>query len=464
MSIREKVFVAECPDYDVARIRSVIERGMRELGFAPKGKVFVKPNVVFAVSPERYGPHAYTAPAFVEAALSVLSNDPNVTRVTLGEKSAVGLPTRLSFKESGYFDLTRRVAASSKVPVKAVCIEEERRAMMFVGGAVHDRVRINRQMAEANTRVYLPKLKCHCVSKMTGAVKLNIGILCDDERSIRHDFLLNQKIVDLLVPGMPHLVVTDAITVGVGNEAIPIPRHLGLIIMALSPLSADIVGARLLGLRPDEVPYLAEAFSRGYRPNVLEDIELVGDLTSAQALDEAANRVKPYDDDFYRWQDVSKELKRMNSPLKFYHGPHSASSDAKCETGCVMGVKMFLAFIEKFAGAEAFAKAKPQSIIIGRIDRPIDCRGEIAWLFGSCAKAELLNAKKAVHIDKCFTTASDMFLFTRNNMGIPSPFFDASFMRSYIPTLLAAMGSKLVRGRYFQDIGHFITQRLTHRL
>jgi Domain of unknown function (DUF362) len=36
--------------------------------------------------------------------------------------------------------------------------------------------------------VYLPKLKCHCVSTMTGAVKLNIGICSDDERAIRYDF------------------------------------------------------------------------------------------------------------------------------------------------------------------------------------------------------------------------------------------------------------------------------------
>lgn len=464
MSGRQKVFIAECPDYDAVKIRDIVERGMRELDFAPKGKVFVKPNVVFAYNPQHYGPHAYTAPRFVEGALNAISNSRGVDRVDIGEKSAIGMPTRLAFRQAGYFDVVNRVDMNSAAPVRAVCMDEERRKTIFVGGAVHDKVRINKQMAEADALIYLPKLKCHCVSKMTGAVKLNIGILSDDERSIRHDFLLNSKIADLLVPGMPDLTIMDAVTVGVGNEALPIPRQLGLVIMARSPLAADIVGATLLGIKPTEVPYLLETFVRGHKPSSLEEIDLAGDITSHEGLFNAANRVKPYDDEFYRWQDVSKELARLNSPLKFHHGPHSASQNQKCETGCVMGVKMFLAFLERFAGEQAFANARPQNIVIGRIDEPLDCHGEIAWLFGSCAKVKLVNAKKVVHIDKCFTTAADMFLFTRQKMDIPNPFFDPKFLRAYLSAMLAAVGNKIIKGRYLQDIGHFFSQRLTYRI
>ncbi len=64
-------------------------------------------------------------------------------------------------------------------------MDEERRDPVFIGGMVHDNLRVSRNMARADTKVYLPKLKCHCVSNMTGAVKLNIGICSDDERSIR---------------------------------------------------------------------------------------------------------------------------------------------------------------------------------------------------------------------------------------------------------------------------------------
>ncbi len=53
----------------------------------------------------------------------------------------------------------------------------------------------------------------------------------------------------------------------------------------------------------------------------------------------------PYDDEFSRWQDVGKELKRLNSPTD------RAGADEKCLTGCV-GLKMFLGSMERFAGTE----------------------------------------------------------------------------------------------------------------
>jgi hypothetical protein len=319
-------------------------------------------------------------------------------------------------------------------------------------------------MVQADSKVYLPKLKCHCVSRMTGAVKLNIGICSDDERSIRHDFMLNEKIVDLLSVGYPDFIVMDAIDVGVGNEAFPTLRKLGLVIMGINPIAVDAVGARLLGLELREVPHLKAAVERGYTPADVTGTTIAGDLESLADVDAQARRLLPYDDEFYRWQDVSRELESMNSPMRFYWGPYSGGNGEKCLTGCVMGLKMFLGACEKYAGAEAFQKARPVSFVIGQCDQTIDARGAEVFLLGSCAKADITNAKKVTHIDKCFTTASDMNLAFAHKLGMPAVTRDPKFLFHLAGAMSASTAKKTVGGRYLQDIHHFMTKGLLRRI
>jgi len=458
------VVIKRCQEYDRNAIEKIITDGMTQLDYRPTGNVFVKPNVVFANNPDVFGQHAYTPASFVGASLTALSRREGVKRIDVGENSAIGIPTRLNFKFAGYYDEIKKVRQEAACPVDIFCIDEELRDSVFIGGMVHDNLRIPRKMARADSKVYLPKLKCHCVSNMTGAVKLNIGICSDDERAIRHDFMLNDKITDLLATGYPDFIVMDAVDVGMGNEAVPTARKLGLIIMGTNPVAVDLVAARLLGLGIDDVPYLKKAVNRGYTPTNLEEIKIDGDLTSIEDLDEHAKRIMPYDDEYHRWQDVNKELTRLNSPMRFLWGPYKGGNGSKCLTGCVMGIKMFLGSLEWFAGSEAFADAKPVVFIIGRIDEQVDARGEEVFLIGSCSEADIIRAKKITHLDKCFTTASDMNIFIGHKLGMPAISRD---FKSMLPLLIGSAKAsmmKLVKLRYFQDIGYFITKRLDRRL
>lgn len=458
------VIVRRCEEYDREAIGAILKQGMEMLQYRPSGKVFVKPNVVFAFRSEIFGGNAFTAPPFVGACLSTLAAAPKVDRVDMGENCAVGMPTRLNYKHAGYYEEVKNVRSHAPTPVGIFCMDEVLRDSVFVGGNVHDNLRISRKMARADSKVYLPKLKGHCVSNMTGAVKLNIGICSDDELAIRHDFLLNEKIVDLLTPGYPDFIAMDAIDVGVGNEAFPSPRKLGLILMGDNPLAVDLIGSRLLGCGPENVPYLKLAIERGYTPGAIGDVDLVGDITTIEALDKHAERIHPYDDEFHRWQDVNKELDRLKSPLRFYFGPYRHQPPKKCQTGCVMGVKMFLGSMEKFAGAEAFTKANPVVMVVGRIDETIDAKGADVFLIGSCAKANVVNARKIKHFDKCFTTASDLNLGMAHKLGMPSVTTNLSTMLPIVGGMAAASFMKLINGRYFQDIGHFLTKHLERRV
>jgi uncharacterized protein (DUF362 family) len=459
------VLVRECPDYDPQRIRALVQEGMAALGYEPKGKVALKPNIVCAFPPQFIKQRAVTEPAFAEGVIRAVADRPEVSRLSVTETSAVGNPSRFSFRWSGYQERIAQLKPQISKPLELVGMDVDHRVSVFVGGQVHNRVRLGRTFAQADTKIYLPKLKCHCVSKMTGTVKLNIGILNFDERSIRHDFLLDEKIADLLSVGWPDFTVMDAITIGVGNEGVPIPRQLGLILMGKNPIAVDLAASRLLGLRGEtDVGYLAAAIRRGYKPARIEDVTLQGDAKSIADLEKFSQRIQPFDEEFYRWQDVNKELARLRSPLRFYHGPYSRLSGAKCEYGCVMGIKMYLGFLESYAGAEAFAQARPGAFVIGKVKEPVDAQGGFAFLIGSCCEANVVNARRIIRVDKCFTTAADMFLYFGARTGIPSPFFDRGFLGRYVPAMLADAARKLVNGRYLEDAGDFFKQQFMRKL
>jgi len=457
------VRIMRCEEYDRDHLEAIVTEGMQALGYRPAGDIFVKPNVVFAGDPAVYGSDACTSPAVVGAALRALGGRGAVERVSLGENSGVGFPTRYCFRQAGYYDEVAAAARRSPAVVDILCLDEDRRDTVFVGGRVHDTLRLSRRLVRADSKVYLPKLKCHCVCRMTGAVKLNIGICSDDERSVRHDFLLNEKIVDLLSVGWPDFIVMDAIDVGVGNEAFPKLRRLGLILLGRNPLAVDLVGARLLGLGLDDVPYLEAAVARGYGPRSLDEVELQGDLTSLAELAEQAERIMPYDDDFTAWQDVEKELSRLGSPLRFVWGPYRPGGD-RCLYGCVMALKMFLAAYERYPGPEALATAAPVTFVIGRPDEVIDGRGHEVILIGSCARAEVRNAKEVIKLDKCFTTASDMNLAVGHRLGMPAPLGNPKLALPLLAGMARASLSKVANLRYAEDVAHFVTKKLIRRV
>jgi uncharacterized protein (DUF362 family) len=458
------VLIRKCEEYDPDKIAEIMREGMTTFGYSPSGNVYVKPNVVFASREPKFGITAYTHNAVISACLNTLANHNGVNRVDMGENTGIGVPTRLNYKKAGYYDTVKQVQSNNGTRVGIFCIDEEPRDKMFVGGVVHDNLRVSRKMARADSKVYLPKLKCHNITNMTGAVKLNIGICSDDERAIKHDFMLMDKIVDLLTVGYPDFIMMDAIDIGVANEAIPEPRKLGLIIMGTNSMAVDLVGARLLGYNIEDVPYMVRAVERGYTPGSLDDVTLAGDITSLQELDAWAERIMPYDDEYFLWQDIHKEFKRLETPLRFYWGSSRHDNQSRCPYGCIMGLKMFLSFFEKFHGPEIYKQAKPSVLVVGAIDEPIDAKGEEVYLIGSCSKAKIENAKKVHHIDQCFTTTSELNLVIGHRLGMKTPFMEPKYLKSFVYNLAAASAMKLVKGRYFQDIAHFMGHGLQKRI
>jgi uncharacterized protein (DUF362 family) len=458
------VYLRRCEEYDREAIRAIVQEGMDTLGYEPSGKVFVKPNCVFASTGGRFGTNAHTNPDLLGATLLALGNAEKVKRVDVGENTGMRIPTRMFYKQAGYYGLIDEIKKRSRARVGLFCIDEELRDRVFIGGVVHNTVRLSRKMARADSKVYVPKLKCHNVVNVTGAVKLNIGVLSDDERAIRHDYMLIDKIVDLLKAGYPDFIVMDAIDVGVANEIIPTVRKLGLVIMGRNPVAVDIVASRLLGYEVGDVPYLKRAVERGYTPKSLKEITLAGDITTIKELDTQAKRIQPYDEEYYRWQDIPRDFKRLNTPLRFYQGYSRLDGRKTCDYGCLMGLKLFLSVFEMHGGAEAFRNAEPAVLVMGRVEEEIDARGNDVYLIGNCTEAPVKNARKIIRLEKCPATTGDMNLGIGNKLGMKSPFLAPSYLMPFVGNLLIASMMKHKNGRYLQDMANFITRDLEKRI
>jgi uncharacterized protein (DUF362 family) len=364
---KHKVIIRKCPDYEnPSRIRSIVAEGMEELGAKPYGKVLLKPNVVFAH--RRYSRFSYTHPAVIEALLDELAARPEVEKVIIGERTAIYMPTRYSFAVAGYSRFRR------KPKVKFCFFDEDALVeVTFKKGSYHKSLRLPRTFVEADYKLYAPKLKHHMTSKLTCAIKLNIGVCDQKERLDGHDYHLEDKIADLYEVGYPNLVVVDAVIIGQQCEMVAKPLSFGVIMMGTSGVAVDSVAARLIGFDPNEIDHLRIARSRGWEPVSDDDIEIKSEVP----LDELREKTKNLDRKF-------SNLLELDTPLRIYLGNYPGGNDI-CHGGCVNMLKGALATFEAYKPG-GIKQAQDNAIVIGEYEGDVDGHGHTILLVGNCTK------------------------------------------------------------------------------
>lgn len=403
MKVR-KVIIRRCEAYDPSLLQQIIQEGIEELGEQPKGKVLIKPNVVFST---RAVQSAHTHIGVVEATVNALRGLNAGSQVTIGESGGMAIPTRLFFYHAGYSRMAKRLG----VPLKD--FNEERCVRVKLARARwHKTMLVAKSLYEANYRIWIPKLKFHNACQITNAVKLNVGILTHKERMLYHDDRVNEKIVDLLEVGYPDLVVSDAIEIGHGSEFAPYPYHLGAILIANDPLAVDTVAARILGFQAEDVGHLVEARDRGYGTLDLCDIEITGDVS----IEELADRARKIDAPF----SVHWDVRKVRTAAKFYPGVNPQTG-RECPGGCLNALAGSLATSEQYYPG-LVAGLKSMGIVIGHYRGDVLHPGEKVALIGSCAGVDgKLEADKVIRIKGCPAkgVAQAAFLFPR--LGIRTP-------------------------------------------
>lgn len=400
------VLLRRVESYDRAAMDAVVKEGFEMLDRSPAGRVLIKPNVVFAN--KNYSRHAFTHPDLVGTVVDRVRSFAGVTDLAVGESGGFAIPTRLNFKESGYYDMGHRHG----VPV----IDFNEDSYVKVGlnrGVCHKTLLCPRLIHDADFKIWMPKLKYHICCEITNALKLNIGSLLHRERMLFHDDRLNDKIVDILEIGYPDLVVTDAVIIGHGFESCAKPFHLGIVMVSNDPIAADVVAAQILGYRPEEVHHLRIASERGYGSIDPDSVRVLGDV----GIEELAARTAGIESQF-------QDMQKLDTRIRFYEGigPHTGRV---CYGGCMAAVKGSLGSIDARRPG-SLKNAKEGAIVTGIYEGDVDAGSGVCLLIGDCTEVKgSIRAGRTRRVKGCPLGAVQLTSMLPFLFGMPSPLLDA---------------------------------------
>ena len=230
-------------------------------------RILIKPNYVNASLPST---GVTTDPRVVRAVVEYLiEHGWSTSEFAVGEGGMVSYNTLDTFKKVG---LTEQLQG---LGVKLIDLNAEPHMEVDVpGGRSLKKVTVAKSFTDYDCILSVPKLKVHCWSLSTLSMKNMMGGILP--KGIMHDDLA-QKIVDLNRAFGPELTVIDGIVGCQGHELACDPINSEVIIAGEDFVATDAVGSFLMGLCPEEIPYLQLAKKAGLGENDMEKIEYIGE-------------------------------------------------------------------------------------------------------------------------------------------------------------------------------------------
>jgi uncharacterized protein (DUF362 family) len=368
------VIIRHCDRYDAERIRTIVREGLQELKLAPHGRTLVKPNLVAAG--EQF-PHAYTRPEFGEGVLRALQDvgGAKMTELAAGERCGITIPTRMSFSQSGWEAMVKKVEG-----VKRYYFEEEPQVEVRYthDKRLRDYVFTPEPIAKADFFVNCPKFKAHPWTTVTFSMKNYIGIQDDRHRLIDHDHRLNEKIADLQYIIQPQFICIDAIVAGEGRMLTPKPFDLMLIVMGNNQVAFDAVCCSIIGVDPRSVEHIRLAEDRGFGTTDLRKISITGDVS----LEDAKKRAKGFDVGLKRVETYFE-----GSKITAYAGPPPETEFTDyCWGGCPGAIEEAFEILRQF-DKEIDEKMPRLHVVFGDYQGKIDAKpGEKVVFMGDCVK------------------------------------------------------------------------------
>ena len=146
-------------------------------------------------------------------------------------------------------------------------------------------------LQKADVIIDVCKLKTHGMMGMSNAVKNCFGVIPGTSKPEFHyrypkadDFA--DMLVDLYEYCAPVLCICDAVIGMEGNgPTMGDPREIGCIMASRSGHAMDIVGAELIGMKPDGIPTLKKAIERKLVPGSVSKLEIWGDIDTFRVSD-----------------------------------------------------------------------------------------------------------------------------------------------------------------------------------
>jgi uncharacterized protein (DUF362 family) len=262
----------------------------------PDSHVFIKPNICFWVPGglfPKWG--SITTSRIVHDCVRVLK-DRGVKHISIGEGMVLANPKDIDTPAEAFSSLGYRLL-QKRYGTRVFNVFERPFEHVDFGDGIE--LNVNTDYLHADFVINLPVLKTHRQTVVSLGIKNLKGLIDVRSRKVCHriepDRDLHSIIARLHERCPPGVTVIDGIY---SNEMGPSfdgeLRRSDVLVASTDTLSADFVGARLLGYDPADVPHLAHAARRASRPTDLSDIVLEG-----LSIDEASSfhrHAAPYDE------------------------------------------------------------------------------------------------------------------------------------------------------------------------
>ena len=241
-------------------------------GFSDASKVVIKPNLVLWLEGAKFPKYGVLTTARLIEELVVLLIEQGVRHISIVEGPAEG-----SFRNiaSGMgFDLL-----AERYGVKLVDGFEGPFSKVTAGDVT---LSINKEVLDADHIINMPVMKTHCEAMVSLGIKNLKGILSVASRQRCHSDNpssdLHYHIAKLTEMLKPSLTIIDGIfTLERGPSYSGEAHRTDVIVASRDLISADKVGATILGIAPQTVPYIVLASENWGRSADLSDINILGD-------------------------------------------------------------------------------------------------------------------------------------------------------------------------------------------
>ncbi|MDY6934929.1 MAG: DUF362 domain-containing protein [Spirochaetota bacterium] len=260
-------------------------------------KIFIKPNVVFWTRSAPFPKWGVITTSRVIEDIATLLKERGFSNITIGEGMVTHDPKDKkthddAFEKLGYNCLSRRYG------IKCINVHTRPFTKVDLGGGVE--LNLNSDILESDFVINIPVLKTHAQTVVSLGIKNIKGLLDINSRKKCHsadpEGNLNYMISKLPKALPPGLTLLDGIyTIERGPIFDGRARRSDILAASTDMLSADMVGAGVLGYSPLEVPHIHAVAEGCKRPPDLSDINIVG-----ESLESVASRHEylfPYTED-----------------------------------------------------------------------------------------------------------------------------------------------------------------------
>ena len=276
--MRERALLLGCKAYDPQELKALVDRAFQEFSvydrLRPGMTVVLKPNLILASKPEEA---IITHPAFTAAVgRCVLQTGARALVAESPGGPYTPAVMRAVYRACGY----QRMAEETGVELYTQC---KYRPVHLPEGKRCRQANIIEPLLDRGFLIDQPQLKTHGMVKYSGGVKNLFGAVPGLQKPELHARFPEKEnfcemLVDLCAFLKPDLCLMDGIWAMEGNGPTGGQRRdLGVFIASNSPYAADVVGAAVAGMNPEDLDVLRLAAQRGLGPCRLDEVEALGE-------------------------------------------------------------------------------------------------------------------------------------------------------------------------------------------